>query len=454
MIAVGDIIERIHPMITHEEKRIAMLFVWCIAMLPLSCLRRMKSLECASSIGIMSICTLLLAAIVHLLQTNHSTNEDNGQYRTIAAAVDNNNLDESASAYNQWSSIYFPANGNCISVLQACPIFFYAFSCQVNVAQIFHELPASTIEERPQTNTDDATDTTNDEGKVTQMKWVTVSGMVVCGILYLSVSFVTLLDFGTNVTPNILSCYDLTNTDHGTSSRSGDVLLHMAFLGMAVAVVTAFPLNIFPARVSLILMWNNTNTNNTDHHDRCSHTIVHGSIDERGEQLTQPLLTHDDLNTTSSVNSVRRDTTDDVDDLLQSPTTNLQPHQQQQQAMHAVGSRDEKVSIHGDDTIEECRDENDEGNNDDNDDENFHFVQHSMVTFLLAGIALGFALVIPNISVVFGLLGGTTSSLLGFIVPGLLGIQLNRQRISAWFLLIFGSIVAVVTTITTIYSLF
>jgi len=60
VIAVGDIIERVIPFMTPGQLRIAKSSVWSFAMLPLSCLRRMKSLECASSVGIISIITLSL----------------------------------------------------------------------------------------------------------------------------------------------------------------------------------------------------------------------------------------------------------------------------------------------------------------------------------------------------------------------------------------------------------
>lgn len=92
-------------------------------------------------------------------------------------------------------------------------------------------------------------------------------------------------------------------------------------------------------------------------------------------------------------------------------------------------------------------DENDEG------PEEFHCAQHTSLTLLLAGMALGLALVVPNISVVFGLLGGTTSSLLGFVVPGLLGLERDKKRISAWVLVIFGGLIGVLTTGATIHSM-
>ena len=89
---------------------------------------------------------------------------------------------------------------------------------------------------------------------------------------------------------------------------------------------------------------------------------------------------------------------------------------------------------------------------DDEDIVEFHPSQHILVTLLLAGAALGLALVVPNISVVFGLLGGTTSALLGFVVPGLLGLEMDPSNRSAWVLVVAGTIIGVVTTGVTLYS--
>merc|ERR1711862_290689 len=72
---------------------------------------------------------------------------------------------------------------------------------------------------------------------------------------------------------------------------------------------------------------------------------------------------------------------------------------------------------------------------------------------------------------VFGLLGGTTSSILGFIVPGALGIQITHQLVentnhnyshyelrkinyTSWLLVVGGVIVGVVTTCVTLYDTF
>jgi amino acid permease len=83
----------------------------------------------------------------------------------------------------------------------------------------------------------------------------------------------------------------------------------------------------------------------------------------------------------------------------------------------------------------------------------FHVRQHQFVTLLVAGSALGLALVVPNISVVFGLLGGTTSSILGFVVPGMLGLAMDGpNKTSAWILVVAGTLIGVLTTGVTVYS--
>jgi hypothetical protein len=65
-------------------------------------------------------------------------------------------------------------------------------------------------------------------------------------------------------------------------------------------------------------------------------------------------------------------------------------------------------------------------------------------------------MLIPDISIVFGLLGGTTTSWLGFCLPGLLGIQLlpKQWKVVSWLLLASGVVIGVVTTAVTVATMF
>ena len=100
-------------------------------------------------------------------------------------------------------------------------------------------------------------------------------------------------------------------------------------------------------------------------------------------------------------------------------------------------------------------------------------MEHVLAPLVLSGGSLGLALVAPNISVVFGLLGGTSSSVLGFVLPGLLGYYtaeefyqdmnmnanataaaIQRTKIWSMQLVIGGIVVGVLTTGVTVYSTF
>lgn len=446
VIAVGDIIERVVPFLTRSQTRVAMSCVWLVAMLPLSCLRKMKSLECASSVGIISIGTLLVAAIVHLVRDSGSSNiiggsggdvyfygleEDYIDDHAVRIATTTTNhhyhsYDSDSEYYKRSSisSLLGPAGGSWLSVLQACPIFFYAFSSQVNVAQIFEELPGRHG---------------NNPRKIRTMGRVTFLGVLVCGILYASLSLVTIIDFGKDVQPNILSCYDLGSSSSSGSKNNHQPLLHVAFLGMALAVVIAFPLNIFPARVSLIQMWDEKqkNDNGNDDYDESSQLPSSSSpqLLSDTEGIRQPLL----VKKNPGQRSVGYDSGGETD----GTNTN---HPGDEEDPLRISSPRAIVSGNSD------SDYSDEIN-EERTTEEFFCAQHAGATLLLAGLALGLALIVPNISVVFGLLGGTTSSLLGFVVPGLLGLQVDQKRISAWILVICGSIIGVLTTGATVHSM-
>lgn len=363
VIAVGDILERVED-VTGHQKQLAMCVVWALAMLPLSCLRRMQSLQCASSVGIISIATLVLAAAVHLFMPSDDPKDD--------AIFDKERME----------SFLWPNKGT-ISVLQACPIFFFAFSCQVNVAQIYDELPGP------------PSGSYQSESRIKTMKWVTYAAVTMCALLYASISFLAILDFGGDVKPNVLSCYSLSGRE--------SALLHIAFLAMALAVVIAFPLNVFPARVSIIQMWEAA---------MAKRTVEELLICTNNEEAREPLISSD-----GKFTNYTESTASSMERGLEDPLHPITPSQEE-------------------DYVAE------KGN----------ACQHILVTLLLAGLALGLALVVPNISVVFGLLGGTTSALLGFVVPGLLGLKMNQSDWNAWILVVAGTTIGVLTTIVTVYA--
>lgn len=73
------------------------------------------------------------------------------------------------------------------------------------------------------------------------MHQVTVTAVTVCAVLYASLSIITMADFGTTILPNILLNY---------TPPVG--IIQVACICMAFAVILAFPLNIFPARITIL----------------------------------------------------------------------------------------------------------------------------------------------------------------------------------------------------------
>jgi amino acid permease len=297
--------------------------------------------------------------------------------------------------------VLWPHHG-LISILRACPIFFFAYSCQVNVAQIFDELPGQRGGGDEQHV---VVDGTMRVGFMRKVAWVAIG---LCTILYGSISLVTLMDFGDALLPNVLSCYRLSGKE--------SALLHLAFLAMAVAVIMAFPLNVFPARLSIIQMWEAASAKPTERL----------TVFADGEEDREPLLLHDSKKHSAAGYG--------SDEEASGPHSGRDEDPLQSVGDHTPGL---PVAMDVGDT------------------EPFPLRQHRLVTLLVAGSALGLALVVPNISVVFGLLGGTTSSLLGFVVPGLLGLSMEDgscSKASAWVLVVAGTVIGIVTTAVTLYS--
>jgi amino acid permease len=483
LIAVGDIVEQLLSLWIGENegdaskdaaaaaksRRWAIALVWMFAMLPLSCLRRMKSLQCASGVGLASIGTLLLAATVHLVQ--HFNDNVSPLLEDLALGSDEATGSKSLflhwimSVVDRMKPFVGPSKGSILSVLRACPIVLFSFSCQVNVCQIYDELPGSskqrlgvrvalTDDDGNGIPTNNTTTLTNLEQQQRQCKVRTMSGitwtaMALCAFLYTSISVVTLMDFGALLQPNVLSCY------HPTQSPR-DALLHVAFAAMAVAVIMAFPLNIFPARVCIFQMCFSDQNKPQDHDD--SPSIISLVQQHNGGVVPVSGGSHHD-------NYIIVDSSSHRDALSQPLLMRHQRDVEEQEQQHQLQRQSQPTHQEESGQGVEAVDEGDGPSS----SYSSSTSQHMLVTVLVAGLALALALIVPNISIVFGLLGGTTASLLGFVIPGWLGLCLedrssssssgaasgttiHHRRAKAWFLVVAGSVVGILTTGVTLYS--
>ncbi|GAX22165.1 solute carrier family 38 (sodium-coupled neutral amino acid transporter), member 7/8 [Fistulifera solaris] len=366
-IAVGDILEISGLLLPlqHGAREASMLLVWMLAMMPLSLLRTMKSLQFSSTVGIASISTLVFAAFVHLLEDRDDPPDAIPTNTTNVTAWNSHFVESSFD-----SSVprrFWPEHG-VVSILQACPIMLFAFCCQVNVLAIFEELPSRTIQ-----NNNAETD------KFDLMSRVTKYGVGVCAVLYTSLSWIVMADTD-QVPPNALLLY---------APPKG--IMQVATAGMAAAVITAFPLNIFPARVSIMSMLQRKKPRRE--------LVPHST-------LTQALLENHEVESVTAVTEEEETAFSHV------PVSESEP---------------------------------------------FDWKQHLFWSIFVSALSLGMALLIPDISIVFSLMGGTTSSLLGFCVPGALGIHMKQNTTSiviSWLLLVGGGLLGTLTTAVTIYTTF
>lgn len=541
IIAIADVLQQAQ-LLFWNSRPLSMVVIWTIFLLPLSLSRTMTALQMSSAVGIASIGTLVFAALIHLLEedddddghshghhnTNNSTNVTNitevfysehdktNQGTLMETMIRRFTNDSDAHFFNtttarskvfthsstilsddltsqkevDWFELLWPQKGT-FSILTACPIILFAFSCQVNVCAIYEELPqlsttttnTASSRQRPPPSSP----TANIIGeKEVLMRRVTAWAVAVCCTLYASISIITLADFGTAVTPNILNAYK--------SPLRG--IMQVAAAGVVLAVTMAFPLNLFPARVTLDgCLGDCSSCGNQQQQDRfrscCSRPFDDVEVDE---ELTtrrcsccsclcfclRPDRTETQSNTTLTAALLEdQDVPVDVNSPLLGGTSNNQgghattaaqipdedtPGVHEENGENAVVDQittteeqekgQQEAVIREPQQVEEGADEESTLP--------FPWFRHIMITLALAGSALGIALVAPNISIVFQVIGGTASSALGFCVPGLLGLRLGRDldngtswaiTCTSWLLLYGGVLIALLTTALTIYQI-
>eukprot|EP00986_Skeletonema_menzelii_P014190 scaffold9079_cov145-Skeletonema_menzelii.AAC.10 len=394
IVAVGDILDQGLHSITflwepgnkfvsiYSRERVMVLF-WTVMLLPLSLQTKLKRLEKFSSLGVLSIIFLVISAVIHSI---------------IHGDVIGSRA--SSSGPVEVSSLLWPKS--FVSMLQAFPIIIFAFSCQVNVCQIYEELKPAMPSVRD--TSDDVSNVTFLKLKQQMMERITRNGILLCTSLYLLIGVFGFLDFTKSTTDDILINYCIQVTH--------DALMTTATFSVFVAVVVAFPFNILPARVTLKLIFDRLKTKRK--RGLCS-------------KATNLLRLDRGLRVDEDTNSQRTSASLEID--AGSPIQSV-----------ASGSQMEPLL---DDQIEGQK--------------SASVVEHVLITLLLSGGALLVAILVPGISVVFGLMGGTAASIISFILPGLFSQKMkersgNTSRVGKAFVW-GGLVIGILTTATTLYGI-
>ncbi|KAK8803582.1 hypothetical protein WA158_001276 [Blastocystis sp. Blastoise] len=198
IIAIRDIMDNVIgfgflPDILNNKYLLTSLF-WLILMLPLSLLRSMDNLRFSSFIGIITVTYLAIVSIILCI------------------------VNFSAEKFNS-----IPAFSFSSKVLNAIPIMLFAFSSQVNVYEIQTELG-------------------NDKDK--KMKPVARYGMTISSLIYICMGVSGFLTYGNDIKGNILLNF----------ASTPEPYVIAGFFAITFTIIMAFPLNIFPARFTLISM--------------------------------------------------------------------------------------------------------------------------------------------------------------------------------------------------------
>lgn len=176
------------------------IFTICI-MLPLSCSTQINQLRFCSFIGVVSLAFLVICVVIRSIQY---TLINGIQYNELRL-LDN--------------SKHFSGTITTLSILM------YAFTCQPNVFSIYTEL----IEPTPRT-----------------MNKVVVRSFGLSSLVYISIGIAGWLQYNNKIQSDILSNLDTSN----------DMLLAIAQLGLGISITLAYPLNVFPARNTIVhMLW-------------------------------------------------------------------------------------------------------------------------------------------------------------------------------------------------------
>eukprot|EP01065_Artemidia_motanka_P049262 TRINITY_DN8111_c0_g1_i1.p1 TRINITY_DN8111_c0_g1~~TRINITY_DN8111_c0_g1_i1.p1 ORF type:complete len:609 (+),score=146.80 TRINITY_DN8111_c0_g1_i1:55-1881(+) len=431
-VAVGDILEPIRRLDWMPEllqgdhgRSIVMVSFWAVLMLPLSLLRSVSSLQFSSFLGVAAILVLVSATIYHCVWHRFIEGWD-----CADMYAGNPGLPE-ADCSGSIRLAHFD-----LKMVGSLPLVMFAFTCQVNVYDIYRELKVPS------------------EEVMMQVSWVGMCGL--CFSVYALMGVFGYFDFKNAVDGNIL------NNLQYDAKRDGVIVA--AFGAITMTVTVAFPLVIFPTRESLFSIMNAPRTE--EEHDDIINQVANPALypKARAEYVVGPaarprmsrsysclsLASYAAAQHSPTGASVRSSVLD-RGAAAHSPTAAKMRTSLKQSASHvSLGSvlPAEAYFV----PPEPTRVYKKPGP-----------LRHYTVSFCISSSALLCAIFVPNVKVVFSFLGGVCSSFLCFILPAMLvkNLRANEEegvgmagRLGTEALL-WGGIVAGVlsTTVTVIDAL-
>ncbi|KAF4660759.1 hypothetical protein FOL47_007027, partial [Perkinsus chesapeaki] len=172
-----------------------------VILYPLCLAEKVNELRIPSLIGVMSVFLLVFVIIFEAIVGGHHSQEN--------------------------SLPMLPAYG-WPGVVRTMSLVTFAFACQPNVPAIYAELKESETKRRC---------------RATRMRSVAFWAVLICLLVYFGVGFAGVYTWGVETRDNILYNYN--------ALFKGSFDITLAFIGMSIAIIAAYPLCIFPARFGL-----------------------------------------------------------------------------------------------------------------------------------------------------------------------------------------------------------
>ena len=210
-VAIGDILEPLTemPVIANAcgswlSRDVIIVTFWALIMLPLSFVERISSLQGTSLFGILALVYLVTAVTIHFMAD---------------VAVD--------PGHTLHKVHLAPKLAQLSSAASASAIIMFAFTCQVNVPSLYEAL--------------------NDKSP-TQMAAVSKRAVLLCFTFYLIVGLSGYADFPYSMEGNLLKNYCLIDPTRTAASAKAPRVMLPAYGAIAVTIVMAYPINVFPTR--------------------------------------------------------------------------------------------------------------------------------------------------------------------------------------------------------------
>jgi amino acid permease len=207
MIALGDIIEvllvrpAVMPLWAPHTREQLMVCAWALLLMPISLPRSLAALQSATFGGTLALCVLVGTVCWHTARALEEGRPEPSAPSPAAAPLQ-------------------PLERVCGSV----SIIMFAFTCQVNVPEVYHELRARSP---------------------ARMRRVAASALTIALVLYVLIGLGAYAEFGAATRADVLKNYDVWSAD----GRDRPMLPSYALMGLTIVV--AYPFNVFPARQTL-----------------------------------------------------------------------------------------------------------------------------------------------------------------------------------------------------------